>query len=315
MLIDAVILWVNDNDNAWKISKTVEQELCKYPLDNESVADHRFKSHEDLLFCVSSIISNTSFIRKIFIVTCGQIPPFWTFHPNTKKALGGKLELVFHNQIMPAEHLPTFNSAAIEMNIHKIPNLANIFLYFNDDMFVFSPMNRHALISASKIKYYAGPRSPGPLTNNFEWQKYCNEKAIKKGFNYRVRDTPIHQALLLRRDVFHQVWTRCKEACLETSSSKFRTNVTSNIRNLNIYVFYHAAKVLGYAITPKTMIRHAFASRDTLDRNKRDLIRMIRPQLLCINDGLNPVIDDATMHTFLQKHIKIVQDQEELSVV
>ena len=37
---------------------------------------------------------------------------------------------------MPKENLPTFNSNAIEMNMHKIKGLSEQFVYFNDDMFL-----------------------------------------------------------------------------------------------------------------------------------------------------------------------------------
>ena len=37
---------------------------------------------------------------------------------------------------MPKENLPTFNSNAIEMNMHKIKGLSEQFVYFNDYMFL-----------------------------------------------------------------------------------------------------------------------------------------------------------------------------------
>lgn len=36
--------------------------------------------------------------------------------------------------------MPTFNSHAIEINIHKIEGLAEHFVYFNDDTFINSPL-------------------------------------------------------------------------------------------------------------------------------------------------------------------------------
>ena len=36
-------------------------------------------------------------------------------------------------------HLPVFNSNAIEANLHLIPELADRFVYFNDDMLVLKP--------------------------------------------------------------------------------------------------------------------------------------------------------------------------------
>ena len=41
-----------------------------------------------------------------------------------------------HREIIEQEYLPTFNSHVIEANLHKIPNLSEHFIYFNDDVFV-----------------------------------------------------------------------------------------------------------------------------------------------------------------------------------
>ena len=41
---------------------------------------------------------------------------------------------------MPEESLPTFNSHAIEMNVHRIEGLADHFLYMNDDTFIGRPL-------------------------------------------------------------------------------------------------------------------------------------------------------------------------------
>ena len=47
-----------------------------------------------------------------------------------------KLNIVNHKDFIPEKYLPTFNSHAIEWNMHRIPGLAENFVYFNDDMFL-----------------------------------------------------------------------------------------------------------------------------------------------------------------------------------
>ena len=39
---------------------------------------------------------------------------------------------------IPAECLPTFSANTIEMNVHRIPSLAEHFVFFNDDFFLLS---------------------------------------------------------------------------------------------------------------------------------------------------------------------------------
>ena len=57
-------------------------------------------------------------VRKIWIVTNGQ-------HPTWVDESNYHIEVVPHDRIFPIqEHLPTFNSRAIESHLHQIPGLA-----------------------------------------------------------------------------------------------------------------------------------------------------------------------------------------------
>lgn len=52
-----------------------------------------------------------------------------------------RLKIVTHEEIFDDHsHLPTFSSAAIEANLHKIKGLSDKFLYLNDDIFLGQPV-------------------------------------------------------------------------------------------------------------------------------------------------------------------------------
>ena len=51
-----------------------------------------------------------------------------------------RLEFVEHSDYIPCEHLPTFHSNAIELNLHRIEGLAEHFVLFCDDMFLLRPI-------------------------------------------------------------------------------------------------------------------------------------------------------------------------------
>jgi len=54
--------------------------------------------------------------------------------------------IVNHKDFIPEEYLPIFNSNAIELNMHKIKELSENFVYFNDDMFVLKEMKKEAFL-------------------------------------------------------------------------------------------------------------------------------------------------------------------------
>ena len=72
-------------------------------------------------------------IHHIFIVTNNQVPKWLKQHE--------KITIVDHTEILPDTALPCFNSQAIECCLPKIPNLAEHFIYANDDMFVGRELN------------------------------------------------------------------------------------------------------------------------------------------------------------------------------
>ena len=41
-----------------------------------------------------------------------------------------------HEDFIPHKYLPTYNSRAIEFNVHRIKGLEEKFVLFNDDMFI-----------------------------------------------------------------------------------------------------------------------------------------------------------------------------------
>ncbi len=101
----------------------------KTPLDlEENIGDVRYVQHGELRYCLRSIDKFTPWVRRIFLMTDNQRPAWLKDHP--------KVTIVDHKEIIPAYLLPIFSSIAIEMHIHKIPGLAEHFIYGNDDFFI-----------------------------------------------------------------------------------------------------------------------------------------------------------------------------------
>ena len=122
MDIDLVYLWVDGSDPIWLEKK-------QRFIDKKINTVGRYQDNGELRYSLRSVEKHIPWIRKIFIVTDDQIPPFVDVnHP--------KIEIVYHSQIIPKEVLPTFNSNVIDFFIYNIPNLSEHFLYANDDTFV-----------------------------------------------------------------------------------------------------------------------------------------------------------------------------------
>lgn len=129
-------------DLKWRHDYTTANGM--YRDDKQSMGNPRYRTWGTEELLVRCIRKNLPWIRTIHILLArpSQVQPWM------EKYLAAKpqdtlptVRFVFHKDFMPADKLPTFNSRAIEMYLHRIPDLAPYFLYGNDDMFPLSPMS------------------------------------------------------------------------------------------------------------------------------------------------------------------------------
>ncbi len=133
MDIDFVITWVDMDDPKWKAE--FAQYSQKGAGSRNGVSEARFRDYGLLRYCARGVEMFAPWVRKIHFVTCGQKPE-WLDAGNPK------INLVNHKDIIPAQFLPTYNSVVIERYMHKIPGLAEHFVYFNDDFFIINNVSR-----------------------------------------------------------------------------------------------------------------------------------------------------------------------------
>ena len=298
-LIDIVIPWVDSNDPAWQAEKrkydgTVNSE--------EDAREIRYRDWGNLKYVFRSIEKCAPWVRKVHFVTCGQIPEWMnTNHP--------KLHLVDHKDYIPAENLPTFSSHVIEINMHRIPDLSEQFIYFNDDIFFLRPVkptdffrngipcdvNISNLIVPSRT--YFTPivfKSVAYINKHFNKRetikkhpaRYLN---IKYGFYGFVSFIMFlkweqytgfynhHLAVSYRKQTLETLWREEPEIMRETSAHRFRDN-----NDVNQYIFRYWQLASG-AFYPYTLHGRYFK---VSDNNKR-IIRYIRQRkgrMICVND-------------------------------
>ena len=121
--IDIVVLWVDGNDEEWLKEKN------KYIDNRGDKKDNRFRDCNNLQYVFRGIEKYVPWVNRVFFITWGHLPKW--LDVNNKK-----LEIVKHEEFIPKEYLPTFNSNVIEMNLFRIKNLSSKFVIFNDDLFI-----------------------------------------------------------------------------------------------------------------------------------------------------------------------------------
>lgn len=126
MPIDVVYTWVDGADPAWRarrdaaLGETVARGVAHPSATDES----RFTNSDELRYSLRSLHRYAHWVRRIHIVTDGQVPS-WLRNDDAR------IRIVDHSEILDGSR---FNSHAIESALHRIPGLAEHYLYLNDDV-------------------------------------------------------------------------------------------------------------------------------------------------------------------------------------
>ncbi len=128
-MIDFVVLWVDGSDPAWLKQKN---EYSPQKQDYGS-KNSRFRDWDNLQYWFRGVEKFAPWVNNVYFITWGHLPKWLDVnHP--------KLRIIKHTDYIPAEYLPTFNSDVIETNLHRIKDLSEHFVLFNDDVFLLKPV-------------------------------------------------------------------------------------------------------------------------------------------------------------------------------
>ena len=127
--IDFVVTWLDSLDPIWQELLAIHK-----PGSKGDASKARFRDMDIFRYWFRAVEMYAPWVHKVFLITNGKFPD-WINKDNPR------LELVSHKDYMPEESLPTFNSCAIELHMHKIKGLSEHFVYFNDDMLLNSPVS------------------------------------------------------------------------------------------------------------------------------------------------------------------------------
>lgn len=223
--IDAVILWVDGNDEKHKAK------IQPFVKDKVNINSKKFRTRFDqvneIKFTIDSILKYASFIRNIYIITDEQTPSF--LREESDKNNYKNVSIIDHSVIFSdyEEFLPTFNCRPIETSLYRIPNLAEHFIYFNDDFFLINqtkpsdffkngfPVLRGKWQKFDKDIFYKRFKKVR-YGHKSAQQKAAQLVGFKKYYNFRHTPHP------LRKSTFENYFKENPEVFIENVKHKFR---------------------------------------------------------------------------------------------
>jgi len=138
--IDIVVSYVNDTDPLWQADykkwKQIEIKNGANKSDNrQAFGAERYREWGVFKYWFRGIAKNCPWIHKIFVVVQNEHQvPEWLHIDNPK------IQVVYHEDYIPKEILPTFNGMPVNFYLSEIPGLSDNYIFCNDDMFFLSPI-------------------------------------------------------------------------------------------------------------------------------------------------------------------------------
>jgi hypothetical protein len=225
--IDAVILWVDGGD------KKHFEKILSYLDDKEKAKNKKFKTRFDqvneIQYTIDSIKKFAPYIRNIFIVTDNQTPSF--LKNTATNSSYTNVKVIDHSVIFSEyEHfLPVFNCRPIETCIYRIPDLAEHFIYFNDDFFLINktipedffrdglPVLRGNWQKFDTDVFYKKFKK-ARIGHKYAQQKAAQLLGFKNYYNFKHTPHP------LRKSTFEKYFDTNKDVFVENIKYRFRND-------------------------------------------------------------------------------------------
>ena len=211
------------------------------------------------------------FIRKVHLVVAreSQVPE-WINRD--------EVNVVFHRDIIPAEYLPGFNSNLIEMHLHRIKDLDEEYLYFNDDIFPIAKCEPTDFFRNGKG--VIGISSHLFVMNTFKQICHRSDRMARLALGIK----PTFGFLRPQHTCSPMLKSEC-EKLYKTIEPQIKASLTRvrSKENITQYLFTNYLYLQGKIVNERQSKKH-FSAAVTFDCQLYSFIKNPTRKLVCIND-------------------------------
>lgn len=284
MDIDIVIPYVDCEDPQWEkgFEETLSLEIEKSKQDPSKtphgIEGYRYRSFGTFKYLLRGIECCCPWVRRIYIVL--QQP---SQNPNWIKE-SDKLKIVYHQDIIPQEYLPTYNSATIEMFVWRIRGLSEYFIYINDDTFPIRSIQSNQFFNSDgvpKITLYF--KEYKNIYGHIQMLKNSEMTAIMasgKDCEWRedgfLKDT--HTWTPMKRSTWRKLFDEVGET-IYSSLTPFR-NAKNIVQQLSTYYFWFTKKYELIENPNNICMNFITFTEDNIIKSVKDKLY----DIICIND-------------------------------
>ncbi|NYD78605.1 stealth family protein [Arthrobacter cupressi] len=294
--VDIVFSWVDGNDPEYVAARRARMKGAV--LGEGDAHEARFRQIDELKYALRSVYMYAPWIRRIFIATDSPVPAWLAEHPRVQIV---RSEEFFSDPSV----LPTYNSQAVECQLHHIEGLSEHFLYSNDDMFFGRPVGPDMFFTPGGITKFIEAETRIGLGENdaersgFENAARVNRKLLWERFGRVTTRHLEHAAAPLRRSVAARMEEEFPNEFAKTAASTFRAADNISVTNS----FYHYYSLLtGRAVTQTAAkVKYVDTTLWSGLHYLPTLLAKRNMDFFCLNDGSFPEVA-------AEKRAKLVTD-------
>jgi hypothetical protein len=310
--IDMVFSWVEGSDPEFRARRAAQ--MSQYVVGEGDEAEARIRQIDELRYALRSVNMFAPWVRRIFIATDSRPPEWLAEHP--------KITIVrAEEHFSDPAALPTFSSHAVESQLHNIPELAEHFLYSNDDMFFGRPLKATMFFSPGGItrfieaKTRIGLGANDPARSGFENAARVNRQLILERFGQVITRHLEHTAVPLRKSVLREMEREFPEDFARTQASQFRSSTDISVTNS----FYHYYALMTARAVQQEKAKVLYVNTTT--HEGLDLLPVLRKKrgydFFCLNDSSFPEVSAAeradSVTSFLDRYFPIPAPWEKVT--
>lgn len=224
--VDLVFLWVDGGSEEWQRRRRNDfaQWTSTHPDDLALFGNSagRYRDNGELRYNLRAVEKFLTNVRRIFVVTDRQRPE-WLVESE-------RLTIIDHSELAVDATGSIYDSGNIESYLHRIPGLADRFIYLNDDVFFGAPLDVRTWFTPTMTVYLESasivstdrpqPGLPVPvnaaaLTNEWMSARYPDYVHVAATFSHAPRP--------MRRGLMREVEREVPELFTQARSTTFRS--------------------------------------------------------------------------------------------
>ena len=282
-MVDIVVTYLNERDEEWQNNynywknKEIEEGIQE-ATNRQAFGKERAREWDTFKYWFRGVEKNCPWVNKVFLVVQNERHiPTWLDRENPK------LRIVYHEEFIPKELLPTFNAMTIGMYIANIEDLSETYIMCDDDWYFLNPIRNNRFFKYGRpvhlnnkmpYQYFGGDNLKG--SDNIFYHILNNNLKFEERFNKQVKYYFYHLPEARLKSVEKKILSNYGDEIKEHNlPSKFR-----NKNNLCSYMYDDILKLFDKVIYGNPYINCSYCTL----KSTVDFENYFNKDIVCFND-------------------------------